>query len=123
MPGDTSSRSRPAEIDIMRLNSHALATSAAIVTGILSALCALAIAVAPTATMTVVGYVTHVDLSSVQRPLTAVSAVIGIIAWTIGVSLVALGFGRVYNWIVAARERRSPVASRRGVANPESTGR
>lgn len=85
----------------MKLNIRALMISVATVTAILATLCVLVIAIAPTATMNTFGYLTHIDVSSIQRPLTFASGVLGIIAWTLASVIVAAMVGAFYNRSVA----------------------
>ena len=63
----------------MLINAKLLGFSAAASAAVSYVVCALAVALAPGTTTRVFGYLFHIDLSSLSRPLTWASFVIGLL--------------------------------------------
>jgi len=81
----------------MAINVNALGTAAALVAGASFALCALAVMVAPGATTAFLGWVLHLDLSTMARPLTLASFGGGLILFSAFVWIVVALTGQLYN--------------------------
>ena len=87
----------------MKLEIQALVKAVAIVAAVSYALCALLVALAPEATMRVAGYLMHVDLGGIARPISWGGVLSGIVAWTLGNVVLAAGAGGLYNRFVLSR--------------------
>ena len=105
----------------MRINATLLGLATAVSAGISYVLCALAVAVAPAATSRAFGFVMHMDLSSIARPLTwgsfiiglvAFSAVIGLLVWFAAIVYAALAGERLRVPEGRASERMTAAAGR-----------
>jgi 2TM family of unknown function (DUF5676) len=81
----------------MRLDTRAFGLAAGAVAAVLFTLCALAIAIAPGATMAFFGYMMHLDLSRVPPALTLANFVGGLVCWTVGTALVFGLAAVIYN--------------------------
>lgn len=90
----------------MRLDTRSLALAGGVAAALAFALCTIAVAIAPGATMAFLSFVTHYDLTDRARDLTAGNFVGGLLAWAVfGAAFFAL-VGWFYN---LARERRHAV--------------
>lgn len=98
----------------MRLDTRAFALAAGAVAAVLFTLCALAIAIAPGATMAFFGYMMHLDLSGLPPTLTLANFVGGLICWTVGTALVFWLAAAIYNRLV----RTGSVAQAAGHPQP-----
>jgi len=54
---------------------------------ILFTLCALGVLLVPELTTTVLGLLTHTDLTGIARPLTLVSLLLGLVGWSVGTAV------------------------------------
>ena len=81
----------------MRLDSRAFGLAAATVAASLFALCALAVAIAPTWTTALASSLIHLDLSGLARTLTWGSFFSGLVCWTLLTGLVFAAVGGLYN--------------------------
>lgn len=81
----------------MRFNTRALGIAAASVTAAAYSICALFVAVYPGATSAFFGYIFHVDLSNVARPLTWLSYFAGAVGLSLFVGFVVGLVGWLYN--------------------------
>lgn len=97
----------------MRLNTAALALAAAVTTAIVYAVCLLLVAVAPGSTTAAFGYVFHLDVSGLVRPLTWGSFATGLVSVSLAVALVVALLGALYNRF-AAGTLGTPAPSRVG---------
>lgn len=79
------------------LDARAFGFAAATIAGVLTTLCALALAVAPRATTAVASTLIHLDLSEMSRSLTWAGYFSGLIGWTIGAGLIFWAAGALYN--------------------------
>lgn len=89
----------------MRLNPKAFAIGAALATAALYAVCALAVAIAPGPSTAFVGYITHLDLTGLVRPISWGGFLVGVVTFS---AYAAIGFGlaaRLYNRLL---DRRQP---------------
>ena len=84
----------------MRLDSRAFGLAAATVAAALFTLCALAVALAPTATTALASTLIHLDLSGMTRTISWASFFSGLVCWTLGVGLVFAAVGGLYNRFV-----------------------
>lgn len=96
----------------MRLDSKALALAAGGAAAIWFAICALFVAIAPGATSTFFGYVLHLDLTAIARPLTWSSFAGGLVAVASGAAIFVAFVGSTYNRLARGR-------SARGAPTPE----
>ncbi|MEP7012601.1 MAG: DUF5676 family membrane protein [Acidobacteriota bacterium] len=87
----------------MKLEIRALVKAVAVVGAASYALCAGLLALAPEATMRVAGYLMHVDLSAIARPLSWGGALAGILAWTLFTAALAAAAGGLYNRFAGGR--------------------
>jgi hypothetical protein len=81
----------------MKLDPRAFGLSAGMVAALLFTLCALGVWLAPKATTSMLGTLTHVDLSGIVRTLTLGSFVAGLICWTIGTGVTFALMAGFYN--------------------------
>ena len=81
----------------MKLNVWALARAVGIVTAVVFAICAFLVAVAPEATAALLSYLLHVDLTGLVRPITWASFFAGLLALSIGASVLAAVMAWLYN--------------------------
>ncbi len=83
-----------------KLNAKRVSLSLAAVSGILSAVCALLIAVAPKFIVGLFGAIFHgIDLTKIQKTMTFNSAVLGTVEVTILALIVGWLFAKIYNSI------------------------
>lgn len=85
----------------MRLNTAALALAAAVTTAIVYALCSLLVAVAPGSAAAAFGYVFHLGVSGLVRPLTWGSFATGLVGVSLTVAAVVALLGALYNRFAA----------------------
>lgn len=85
---------------LMRLDTRAFAIAAGATAGVLFTFCALAVAAAPGPTTTLFGYLIHLDLTVLARPLTFVSFVTGLVAWTVGTGVAFAFAASLYNRLI-----------------------
>ena len=81
----------------MRFDTRALGIAAASVTAAAYTICALFVAIYPGATSAFFGYLFHVDLSNIARPLTWLSYFAGVIGLSLFVGFVVGLVGWLYN--------------------------
>lgn len=82
----------------MKFDSKALALSFSAVSGIVSAVCALLLWVAPDFAFTLAGYITHgADLAKIAKPVTIDGAIIGTILVAVFAYAAAYIFAEFYN--------------------------
>lgn len=87
----------------MRLDPKALGLSAGIVAVVLFVVCAIAVALAPDATMAVGEALFHADLSALTRSLTWGNFVGGLFGWGVGTALVFSLVAALYNRLSGGR--------------------
>ncbi len=81
-----------------KLNPRRVSLSLAAVSGIVSAVCALLIAVAPQFAVSLFGAIFHgVDLTKIQKTMTLGSAIIGTLEVIVLALIVGWLFAKVYN--------------------------
>jgi small-conductance mechanosensitive channel len=85
----------------MRLNTRALGFAAGIVAAATFVVCGLMVAIAPGATSSFFGWVFHIDLSSLARPISVTSFVGGLIVYSIFVGVFVAAAGWMYNRLTA----------------------
>ena len=95
----------------MKLNIIAIAIAEAVVGGALFILCSLAFALAPDTTLAALGYLTHIDWSTVAMPVSLGGFVIGLIVFTIFMALVGAVWGWIYNRIAAPVTSTQPTTA------------
>ena len=81
----------------MKLNIKAFAAAIGTVTAILFAVCAFFIAVAPEPTMAFFGYLLHVDLGGIARPISWGGFFAGLIATGLGTAFLGAAIAALYN--------------------------
>lgn len=81
----------------MKLNTLAIANASGVVTAVLFTLCALLLAIAPTAAYSAFSYLFHVDLSGIAYPMTWGVYLGGLIVWVVVMWLVGAAFAWLYN--------------------------
>lgn len=84
------------------LDTRAFGLSAGIIAAVLTTVCALALAVAPSATMALVSAMSHLDLSALPVDLTWSGYVISLAGWTFGTGIVFAGGALLYNRFAGA---------------------
>ncbi len=81
-----------------KLNPKRVSLSLAAVSGILSAACALLIAVAPQFTVSLFGAIFHgIDLTKIQKTMTLSSAILGTIEVIVLALIAGWLFAKIYN--------------------------
>ena len=81
----------------MAVQSKALGMAAGLVAGATFLICALAVVVSPGSTMAFLGWVLHIDLSTMARPITAASFCGGLILFSAFIGVCAMLTGQLYN--------------------------
>lgn len=81
----------------MKLNTQALVKAVALVAAVSYAACALWVALAPEGMMRTVGYLLHIDLSGISRPISLGGVLAGVVAWTLLNCLFAGAAANLYN--------------------------
>ena len=94
--------------DRMSLDSRAFGLAAGAMAAVMFTICALVVAVFPGAAVGFFGYILHLDLTGLARPVTTGNFVGGLLSWAIGVGIVFAVAAGFYNRFLQAR----PVASR-----------
>lgn len=102
----------------MRLDAGYFGTAAGIVAAVLFTICALAVAVAPDQTTAVAGYLMHMNLSGMARPVTVGNFLGGLVTWTLGTGIVFGSAAAIYNRLV----ERAGTARRAAGARPAAQG-
>lgn len=90
----------------MSLDTKSFGLSAGIATAIVYSICALVVALSPNAASAVLSYVIHLDLSTLTRPLSWVSYLVGVVTLSVTVGLVfslAAGFYNRFSRSATAR--------------------
>ncbi|HET6795810.1 MAG TPA: DUF5676 family membrane protein [Gemmatimonadales bacterium] len=94
----------------MRLDARAFGLAGGTVAAILYLICGVAVLLAPEATTTLASYITHMDLSTMPRIMTASGFLMGLAFWTFGTAAVFAAVAGVYNQLaIGSREERLPV--------------
>jgi hypothetical protein len=81
----------------MKINVWAFGSAVGIVIAAAFTICAFFVAVAPEATAAFIGYLLHIDLSGLTRPITWGSYIAGVLAVGIWTALWAAGAAKIYN--------------------------
>jgi len=81
----------------MKLNIWAFGLAVGIVIAAAFTICAFFVAVAPEATATFIGYLLHINLSGLARPITWASYVAGVLGVGIWMALWAAAAAKLYN--------------------------
>ena len=81
----------------MKLNVRALALAVGIITAAAFTICSFFVAVAPEATAEFIGYLLHINLSGLTRPITWVSYFAGVLGVGIWTALWAAAVAQIYN--------------------------
>ena len=89
----------------MRVEAKAVGIASAIIAGATFVLCALAVAVAPGSTSGLLGWVLHIDLSSMARQVTWGNFIGGLVLFSAFVGLCVGLTAKLYNWLIT----RQPV--------------
>ena len=87
----------------MNFNTKAASLAAGLAVSVMYTLCVVAVAVAPDASTRFMSYVTHLDLTSLARPLTWGSYCAGLITFFVYSTVLVAIFGWLYNKIVRGR--------------------
>ena len=93
----------------MRLDTRALAAAAGAAAAIGFSICALFVAIAPSATSAFFSYVLHLDLTSLVRPLSWASFAGGVVAVPSAVAIFAALVGSMYNRLAPSGLGHGPV--------------
>jgi len=81
----------------MKLNIWAFGLAVGIVIAAAFTICAFFVAVAPEATAALIGYLLHINLSGLARPITWASYVAGVLGVGIWTALWATAAAKLYN--------------------------
>lgn len=81
--------------DRMSVDPRAFGLAAGATAAALFSICALVVGLVPGAAVGFFGYILHLDLTALARPVTVANFVGGLFAWTIGVGIV-FGLGGVF---------------------------
>lgn len=82
---------------VSRLSPRSLFTATSIISGTFFTACFLSLAVAPQPTMAFLSYILHSDLTSISRPVSLGSFVVGLLVWSLGTGVYAALIARIYN--------------------------
>ncbi len=85
----------------MKINVWAFGSAVGIVIAAAFTICAFFVAVAPEATAAFIGYLLHIDLSGLTRPITWGSYIAGVLAVGIWTALWAAAVARLYNFSIS----------------------
>lgn len=102
--------------DRMSLDPRAFGLAAGAMAAALFTVCALIVAVVPGAAVGFFGYILHLDLTGLARPVTVANFVGGLFAWTIGVGIVFGLGGAFYNRFLPVRQAVTRVDATQRVA-------
>ena len=102
--------------DRMSLDPRAFGLAAGATAAALFTICALIVAVVPGAATGFFGYILHLDLTGLARPVTVGNFVGGLLAWTIGVGIVFGLAGVCYNRLLPVRQAVGRVDATQRVA-------
>jgi hypothetical protein len=81
----------------MRINIRALGLASGVIAAATFVVCGLLVAVAPSATMSAFGWVLHVDLSGIARPIYVSNFIGGLIMFSAFVGICIAAVGWLYN--------------------------
>jgi hypothetical protein len=84
----------------MKLNVWAFGSSVGIAVAAGFTICALFVAIAPEATAAFIGYLLHINLSGLTRPITWASYVAGVLMVGIWTALWAAAAAKLYNFSI-----------------------
>ena len=85
----------------MKLNVWAFGSAVGIAVAAAFTICAFFVAVAPEATAAFIGYLLHIDLSGVTRPVTWANYLAGVLAVGIWTALMAAVAAGIYNSMIS----------------------
>lgn len=88
----------------MKLNIRAFAFAVGAVVAASFAFCAFFVAIAPEATAEFIGYLLHINLSGLPRPITWTSYVAGVLTIGIWTALWAAAAAKIYNFSLSNLE-------------------
>ena len=83
-----------------RLDIRAVALTTGIVSGVLALICTWLVAWHGPAFMGAMGYLTHIDLGSLDRPLTVQRGLAGLVFWTLVPAAISALAASLYNALV-----------------------
>ena len=99
--------------DCSTLDTRALGFAAGTVASTVSALCAVALIIAPNATRALMGYLIHSDLSGLTPAVSWASFLTGVIGWGLIAGVAFAAAAGLYNRSSAARAEREQAAAHR----------
>lgn len=102
--------------DCSTLSARAFGFAAGTVAAAISAVCAIALAIAPGATRTLVGYLIHSDLSGLDPTVTWGSFITGVVGWGLIAGLAFSAAAWLYNRFASAARAERREAAAHGVA-------
>ena len=91
----------------MKLNIKAVAIAEAVVAGALFVLCRLAFAFAPGVTLAALKYLTHIDWSSVDKPVNWEGFLSGLLVFTVLTAVIGAAWAWIYNLLARPPETKS----------------
>ncbi len=86
----------------MRINSKVLGTSAGLVAAAPFVICGILVAIAPGTTSALLGWVFHIDLSTMARPISVASFFGGLVVFSVFVGLCVGFVSALYNRFTSA---------------------
>ena len=84
----------------MKLNVWAFGVAIGIVIAAAFTICAFFVAIAPQATTEFIGYLLHINLSGLSRPISWLSYIAGVVGVGLWTGLWAAAAGKVYNFSI-----------------------
>lgn len=102
--------------DCSTLNARAFGVAAGTVAATISALCALALVIAPDGTRAVIGYLIHSDLSGLTPVVSWASFFTGVIGWGLFAGVAFSAAAGLYNRFSGAAQAEHRQATAHGVA-------
>jgi len=85
----------------MRINSRALGIASGMIAAATFIACGLMVAIAPGATSSFFGWVLHIDLSSLSRPISVSNFIGGLLLFSVFVGICVAAVGWMYNRLTA----------------------
>lgn len=84
----------------MKLNVWPFSFSVGTVTAVVFTICAFFVAIAPEATAALIGYLLHINLANLTRPITWASYLAGLVGVSLVAALSAAAIAWLYNRLV-----------------------
>ena len=84
----------------MKLNIRAFTIAMTVAAAILYVVCSFFVGFLPDAAMSLAGYLLHINLSGIMRPISVSGFIVGLLAISIGWGLLSLIMASIYNSLI-----------------------